>query len=73
MVCLLCYNIFGKIKFPTNPHYPCFMSCSQFSSTSRSPAPRRSLLLASAAQRVVGALCVSAVLWLMTAWAMGVL
>ncbi|XOT96541.1 hypothetical protein ACMTAU_03170 [Alcaligenes pakistanensis] len=47
------------------------MSCSQFSSTFRSPAPRRSLLLASAGQRVLGALCVAAALWLLTAWALG--
>ncbi|HRO19679.1 hypothetical protein ACU6HM_07565 [Alcaligenes sp. RM2] len=47
------------------------MSCSQFSSTPRSAAPRRSLLLASAGQRVLGALCVSAVLWLLTTWALG--
>ncbi|WP_194273430.1 hypothetical protein [Alcaligenes faecalis] len=47
------------------------MSCSQFSSTSRSPAPRRSLLLASAGQRVLGALCVAGALWLLTAWALG--
>jgi len=62
----------ARIKYyPPLPHYPFFMSCPQFSPAPRSPAPRRSLLLASAGQRLLAALCVVAALWALTSWALG--
>ncbi|HRL20571.1 hypothetical protein [Alcaligenes sp. SDU_A2] len=47
------------------------MSCPQFSSVSRRPVPRRSLLLASAGQRLLAALCLVAALWALSSWALG--
>lgn len=47
------------------------MSCPQFSPAPRTPAPRRSLLLASAWQRLLAVLCVVSALWALTSWALG--
>ncbi len=47
------------------------MSCPQFSPALRTPAPRRSLLLASAWQRLLAVLGVVSALWALTSWALG--